>query len=926
MPREYWEIDAAKLSSEVTQLQSETLGLPPGFIAGGRIYLNDSLQIIVEPIIANVSGRQVRIKEQTIINEEHWETIGIDKLNDKWYYLYLGEEGIFAIHHIEPVWSNEYFAFYHPNYDRWLGLAKFYIDSNTIITSLSTIYDLHASSVTAEKIEAGAVTVDKLAAAEIATMLLYATSAVIIGQDYAGTPPAGSQRVVCDDNELKLEEYDGAAWQAIFRIGGDDMLKWYLQARGLIKTGADISGLEIGDRAPSGSKIFDFENDVLDKADVDHWEAKLNLSYNPNFKFGTKALTHTAGKTAVLRDEAALGITASDFGMSAWHYKPTLTKNQLLWGVVKDGTWTSRTSASARQWFSVCWSPEKGLFCAVAYDGLIATQVMTSPDGTNWTSRTSASAQQWTSVCWSPEKGLFCAVAYDGAVGVQVMTSADGITWTSRTSASAQLWRSVCWSPELGLFCAVAVGGAVGVQVMTSPDGITWTSRTSASSRNWSSICWSSELNLFCAVAYDGLVATQIMTSPDGINWTSRTSSSAEAWRSVCWSPELRLFCAVASSTIPGNQVMTSLDGITWTSRVSASAQSWLSVCWSPELGLFCAVASNGVVGVQVMTSPDGTTWTSRTSASAQLWYSVCWSPQLSLFCATAINGLVAAQVMTSALSGMRLYATSTGYRLIVGASTPIQDRVATADQWHHVGITSRDVAGQKKWGLAVDAWSTEVNIAAYPVAAGSRLLVNLSNGERLDDMAALPASALLSLAKMLTHYASGQPWVDASTGIDYLLDLIIMAKSGGAIRMLSPTTYYAPVVSEPSGGTWHKVANPPTGWLASKTTGWTADSFSGGLEVDFSTVVPAGTKAVSIVIRSLSAAGDTYHRKSGDTNISNTPNASGEHSHRAVTYVGSIYAADIITVWLSTDYKAQFAVTDINQDIYIAYPIAYLL
>jgi len=127
-------------------------------------------------------------------------------------------------------------------------------------------------------------------------------------------------------------------------------------------------------------------------------------------------------------------------------------------------------------------------------------------------------------------------------------------------------------------------------------------------------------------------------------------------------------------------------------------------------------------------------------------------------------------------------------------------------------------------------------------------------------------------------------------------------------------------------GPTWKKFTDPATGWLATKTTGWTADSFSGGLEVDFTAVVPAGTKAVLVVIRSLTAAGDTFHRKSGDTNISNTPNASGEHSHRAVIYVGSIYAADIIDVWLSTEYKAQFAVTDINQDIYIAYPIEYLL
>ena len=88
-----------------------------------------------------------------------------------------------------------------------------------------------------------------------------------------------------------------------------------------------------------------------------------------------------------------------------------------------------------------------------------------------WTSRTSASAQLWRSVCWSPELGIFVAVAQTGAVGVQVMTSPDGITWTSRTAASEQQWTSVVWSPELGILVAVARNGVVGVQVMTNSCG-----------------------------------------------------------------------------------------------------------------------------------------------------------------------------------------------------------------------------------------------------------------------------------------------------------------------------------------------------------------------------------------------------------------------------------------------------------------------
>ena len=90
----------------------------------------------------------------------------------------------------------------------------------------------------------------------------------------------------------------------------------------------------------------------------------------------------------------------------------------------------------------------------------------TSMAGRNWTIRTSAADNSWYSVCWSPELGLFVAVASSGT-GNRVMTSPDGVTWTIRTSAADNNWRSVCWSPELGLFVAVAYSGT-GDRVMTS--------------------------------------------------------------------------------------------------------------------------------------------------------------------------------------------------------------------------------------------------------------------------------------------------------------------------------------------------------------------------------------------------------------------------------------------------------------------------
>ena len=120
----------------------------------------------------------------------------------------------------------------------------------------------------------------------------------------------------------------------------------------------------------------------------------------------------------------------------------------------------------------------------------------------------------------------------------------------------------------------------------------------------------------------------------------------------------------------------------------------------------------------------------------------------------------------------------------------------------------------------------------------------------------------------------------------------------------------------------WYKFADPATGWKASKTTWATADDFDAGLEVTFSEV-PAGAKAVRVLIYQSRTFSNVYYRKSGDANISNTPNATLEVSHQ----VGTEEDRAVLTpIWLSADYKAQFTVVNINTNLYIAYPAEYLL
>jgi hypothetical protein len=307
-------------------------------------------------------------------------------------------------------------------------------------------------------------------------------------------------------------------------------------------------------------------------------------------------------------------------------------------------TWTVRTAPVANQWLSICWSPQRGIFVSLSWDGTATNRIMTSPDGINWTTRTSIGNDVWRGICWSPELSLFAAVGTNC-----IMSSPDGITWNRRTIpvGLVGVTNSVCWSRELGIFVAVCYGG----NVITSNNGIDWVSRTVPSNSGWYNVCWSPELCLFVAVAYDG--THRVMTSSNGIDWLPRTPAiggESNNWANVCWSGKLGIFVAVGNGSTCS--VMTSPNGIDWTARTGRPLLSgWWAISWSDELGIFVAVANGGTN--PIMTSIDGINWTTRTSV-ANGWWAICWSPELGIFAIVAgypgNNGTNS--ILTSSLKG----------------------------------------------------------------------------------------------------------------------------------------------------------------------------------------------------------------------------------------------------------------------------------
>ena len=134
-----------------------------------------------------------------------------------------------------------------------------------------------------------------------------------------------------------------------------------------------------------------------------------------------------------------------------------------------DPAWTSQTSPVDHDWYSIAWSPQLGMFAAVANTGT-GNRVMTSPDGTAWTSQTTPD-QEWCAIAWSPELGMFTAVDRGfGSPTSRVMSSVDGVTWSLSPTPNNR-WMSIAWSPELGMFAAVAETGTANRVMTATPIG-----------------------------------------------------------------------------------------------------------------------------------------------------------------------------------------------------------------------------------------------------------------------------------------------------------------------------------------------------------------------------------------------------------------------------------------------------------------------
>lgn len=232
-----------------------------------------------------------------------------------------------------------------------------------------------------------------------------------------------------------------------------------------------------------------------------------------------------------------------------------------------------------------------------------------APYDANWTVLNTPVGNDWECIDYSPELGLFCAVASSGTDdrviiwdGVNDWRLPTGLTCSNRNNN----WKTNVWNPDLGLWCAFSSSGLAGYACMTSPDTDNWSAVATPSGAD--SNAWSCSVHIPADSVLGGLVVcfassgtNRVMYTADCITFTMVASADETAsWRSAAFSPDLNRIMAVAYS----GQVMYSDDfARTWVIS-TAPSQKWTSVEWLDLQGVWAVCSEDGEK--QIMTSATG--------------------------------------------------------------------------------------------------------------------------------------------------------------------------------------------------------------------------------------------------------------------------------------------------------------------------------
>lgn len=769
-----------------------------------------------------------------------------------------------------------------PAYSDWSAVV-------TATTRTTQAGDLGKEVVYANNLVAGIL---QTVLAEISEMLMLDGNLGYGGQTDLD-PVEGSLRWYLYKYGLRGERYDGAAWQPMVSIGDilNNTFQPFIRAMALIHTNMDASALDIGSAVPAGGVSYPFDNSLTPNVGTDVISTSEGLSYSSTVKkFGTHSLT----SASVGRVKTTLTAAMASCGASLWvRFESSLKAAQVMvFGRAISTAHTGQGDTGAGNASDIACSAD-GL---IIYRSRLAEHPVKTSDGgvTPSVEMTGPGSRNWRSVACSADGWYVILTSDDGT-----WTSDDGgDTWTEQTDVSAdQRFNNVDCDGSGQIALAVDTSGNVW---LSSNGGVTW-AQQDLSGATASSVCVSHN-----GAALGAATSTYLWTKHGTGAWTQQSSPGSRTWKGISMNFDGSRIVGVNTTTQP---YYSSDSGANWSAGTGASTNN--NCVYSSFTGL--NVVAFGSTAVYYYSSDGGATWAvsgaiAAAVTAAALTYDGlghCWGIYFqfveSFGVVYASNSLIFYQRKTS--SGVAL------------ARSVVLD-VPDAE-FVHVAVDSEGDGAHAAYN------GDEVAAFGEVLATTAAFQLSVCFGMYADDILIMMTSAY-SMADAIDHFAKQMKWA----AVDLENDLYFASEERiiqDALEIhLRGDLFNASAEERLS---WYLIS-PGAGWMDQKTT-FTADRFteaSGGMELDFSPYIQAGTKAVLCAIQGATdpSSGCAVRPKGDTTYSSNTPFADSYfHTYIYNGPAGSNAWYTWAWIFLDDSGKAELAVDSATLDISVSKPFA---
>ncbi|MFP5042564.1 YCF48-related protein [Parasediminibacterium sp. JCM 36343] len=263
----------------------------------------------------------------------------------------------------------------------------------------------------------------------------------------------------------------------------------------------------------------------------------------------------------------------------------------LSFGVLKAQTWSTQTSGTTKNLFSVYFANQTTGWAV----GASGTILNTTDGGSTWTSQ-SVGTNNFNSVRFT-DANFGCAVGNRGTI---ITTNNGGSTWNMQSSGTTATLYSVFFVSSTQGWAVGA--GSTGIILTTIDGGSTWVAQTSGTTASLSSVFFVSATQGWAT----GSGGTILTTIDGGSNWVAQTSGTTNRVLSLYF-----VNATTGWASCGNGQILKTTDGgNTWVSTNSNTTVNLSSIYFTSATQGW-AVGASGTI---LTTTDGGNTWTTQAS------------------------------------------------------------------------------------------------------------------------------------------------------------------------------------------------------------------------------------------------------------------------------------------------------------------------